>query len=69
MADAGPVHCRRELSVSPITQSAGGKGRASWPLGGKVSAKAGPKSSEAAVSNTSSSPKETVSRASGLGYK
>ncbi len=26
MADTGPVRCRRELSVSPITQSAGGKG-------------------------------------------
>ncbi len=44
---------------------------ASWPLGGRASVKAGPKSSEseAAVNNTSSSPKETVSHASGLGYK
>ncbi len=38
-------------------------GRASWPLGGSASAKAGPKSSEseAAVCSMSSSPKETVS--------
>ncbi len=35
-------------------------GRASWPLSGSTSAKAGPKSleSEAAVNNISSSPKE-----------
>ncbi len=41
------------------------------PLGGRASAKAGPKSSEsdAAVNNTSSSPKETALRASGLGHK
>ncbi len=42
-------------------------GRASWPLGGSASAKADPKSSETAVSSISSSPKETVSRAPGLG--
>ncbi len=46
-------------------------GRASWPLGGSASAKAGPKSSEseAAVCRISSSPKETVSRALGLGNR
>ncbi len=51
---------------------------ASWPLGGKASAKAGPierrpgqtqTQLDATISNTSSSPKETASRASGLGYK
>ncbi len=47
------------------------EGRASWPLGGSASAKAGPKSSEseAAVCRISSSPKETVSRALGLGNR
>ncbi len=47
------------------------EGRASWPLGGSASAKAGPKSSEseAAVCRTSSSPKETKSRAFGLGNR
>ncbi len=46
-------------------------GRASWPLGGSASAKAGPKSSEseAAVCRTLSSPKETKSRAFGLGNR
>ncbi len=46
-------------------------GRASRPLGGSASAKAGPKSSEseAAVCRISSSPKETVSRALGLGNR
>ncbi len=44
------------------------EGRASWPLSGRALAKAGPTSSEsdAAVNNTSSSLKETASRASGL---
>ncbi len=47
------------------------EGRASWLLGGSASAKAGPKSSEseAAVCRISSSPKETKSRAFGLGNR
>ncbi len=47
------------------------EGRASWPLGGSASAKAGPKSSEseAAVCRTSSSPREMKSRAFGQGNR
>ncbi len=49
----------------------GSEGRASWPLDGSASAKAGLKSLEleAAVCSMSSSPKETVSRALGLGKR